>query len=302
MSRLLYNLPPLTSLAVFETAARHQSFKRAASEMNVTPSAVSHQIRALETELNTALFQRVHRGVDLTEDGETLYQTVRTAFLDIANQTDAMRSKSDQRGVTVGSTTAMSSLWLTPEISRFWRTNPEMRVNQIVSDRLDFGNARPELVISYGPYNTNGYTGHPLFRDQLLPVCAPALAKDWNPQSPNDLAKLPLIHLDAPDKRWTSWALWFDELGYSGPLRRGIVVNNYMIALQAAEDGVGMVLGWKHLVAPYLASGRLVSFDAFATPAPTSFFLSMDTRATKTLDAEALRDWIQSRSYPLLGE
>ena len=213
MSRRFYNLPLLTGLAAFEAAARHQSFKHAAEEMNVTPGAISHQIRALESELTTTLFQRVHRGVELTEDGERLFQTLRNAFLDIATQTDALRSPPDQRGVTVGSTTAMSALWLTPEISRFWRTNPEMRVNQIVSDRLDFGTVRPELVISYGSYNHAGYTGVPLFRDQLLPVCAPDLAKDWKPTSLDELARLPLIHMNAPDRRWTSWALWFEELG-----------------------------------------------------------------------------------------
>lgn len=292
MSRRFYNLPPLTALAALEAAARHQSFKKAAEELNVTPGAVSHQIRGLEEELGVALFQRVHRGVELTEDGERLFRTVRGAFLDISSQTDALRSRPTAQGVTVGATTAMSALWLTPAISRFWREHPEMRVNQIVSDRLDFGLATPELVISYGPYKEARYDGVPLFRDALIPVCAPTLAERFRPRTVEDLAAMPLIHLDAPDQRWTRWAHWFDELGYSGALRRGIVVNNYMIALQAAEDEAGMVLGWARLVSRYLESGTLVGFEDFSLPAPTSFFVSRARAASPNPELDALQAWI----------
>lgn len=274
MSRRFYNLPPLTALAAFEAAARHLSFKRAAEELNVTPGAISHQIRGLEREIGTRLFNRVHRGVELTEDAEHLFRTLRGAFLDISNRTDALRNRTRRPGVTVGATTAMSALWLTPALSQFWREHPDVRVNQVVSDTLEFGAAKPELIINYGAIRDGTYDSTPLFRDTLVPVCAPSLAELHAPKSVVDLAGMPLIHLDAPDRRWTTWAAWFEEQGYAGPLRRGIVVNNYMIALQAAEDEAGMVLGWKRLVTPYLASGRLVAFDDFAIPAPTSFFLS----------------------------
>ena len=105
---------------------------------------------------------------------------------------------------------------------------------------------------------------------------------------------MPLIHLDAPDRRWTSWALWFAEMGHSGALRRGITVNNYMIALQAAQDGAGMVLGWRRLVAPLLDSGALVGFDGFSQPAPTSFFLSRSSQ-TSGADLDDLAEWILHR-------
>ncbi len=292
MSRRFYNLPPLTALAALEAAARHQSFKHAADELNVTPGAISHQIRSLEDELGLSLFRRVHRGVELTDDGERLFRVVRGAFLDISAQTDALRERTEPKSVTVGGTTAMSSLWVTPAISQFWRQHPDMRVNQIVSDRLDFGRASPELVISYGPYKEAHYDNIPLFRDALVPVCSPALAEKYQPQTVEDLAALPLIHLDAPDRRWTRWAHWFDELGYSGPLRRGIEVNNYMIALQAAEDEAGMVLGWRRLVSRYLEIGALVAFENFSLPAPTSFFVSRNGAAVPNEDLDALQNWI----------
>ena len=292
MSRRHYNLPPLTALAAFEAAARHLSFKSAAEELNVTPGAISHQIRALESELVTSLFNRVHRGVQLTEDGELLFRSVRAAFQDISNRTDGLRNKTVRRGITIGTTTAMSALWLTPALSRFWREHPDVRVNQVVSDTLDFGASQPELIISYGANRDSNSASTALFRDTLIPVCAPALARRRAPQSIDDLATMPLIHLDAPDRRWTSWALWFEEHGYSGPLRQGIVVNNYMIALQAAEDEAGMVLGWKRLVTPHLISGRLVGFEAFSIPAPTSFFLSRSAGSLSDPSVEILADRI----------
>ena len=302
MSKRFYNLPPLKALAAFEAAARHKSFKNAAAELNVTPGAISHQIKSLEAELGLSLFHRVHRGVEVSEDGEQLFKVMRGAFLNISGQLDNLRNRAGNRGVTVGSTTAVSSLWLMPAISRFWRRDPDLRVNQVVSDTLDFGGAKPDLVISYGPYSVPEYTSAPLFRDVLIPICAPVLIEKHKPQSVEQLAALPLIHLDAPDRRWTSWSRWFAELGYSGTIRRGTKVNNYMIALQAAQDGVGMVLGWQQLVAPLLRNGTLVALGDFTVPAPTSFFLSCNPDNPSGGGADALAAWIRSTAVATSNE
>jgi DNA-binding transcriptional LysR family regulator len=287
-----YSLPALSQLSTFEAAARHLSFKRAAQELNVTPGAISHQVRALETDLGLAMFDRVHRGVELTEPGERLFRGLRGAFLDLSTLLDDLRGQAGRNGLTIGATTAMSSLWLMPAILRFWRSYPDIAINQVVSDTLDFAPPGPDLIISYGLYEAPGYRGLPLFRDTLVPVCAPALAKAHSPKTLQDLAAMPLIHLDAPDKRWTSWSRWFSDQGHKGGLRRGITVNNYTIALQAAQDGMGMVLGWRQLVHAFLSRGDLVAFDAFTTPAPTSFFLSRNLSSAQAEDAQALERWI----------
>lgn len=294
MSRKVYNLPPLTAITAFEAAARHLSFKLAAEELNVTPGAISHQIKALETELDLPLFDRRHRGVELTDAGDRLFRVVRGAFLDMSAMLDTLRGATQRNGVTVGATTAMSSLWLTPAISGFWRNWPDMRINQVVSDTLYFGQTTPDLVISYGPYPQPQFKGQPLFRDVLMPVCSPALAERHAPDTIEALAGMPLIHMDVPDTRWTGWRRWFEELGHKAPLRRGVTFNNYMIALQAAQDDVGMVLGWQRLVSPLLRSGALVAFDRFAIPAPTSFFLSRNLSIGDDPNVDALADWIRA--------
>ena len=302
MSRHYYNLPPLTSLTAFECAARHLSFKSAAIELGVTPGAVSHQVKSLENELGLSLFDRVHRGVALTDAGEMLAGRVRAAFLDLSDVLQTLRDQQNTAGVTVGATTAMSSLWLTPLVLRYWRSHPQMQVNQIVSDTLEFGHKAPELVISYGPYDYPGYSGVPLFRDQLVPVGAGTLAGTNAPATLEELAMLPLIHLDAPDKRWTSWASWFAELGCTTRLKPGIKVNNYMIALQAAQDEAGLVLGWKHLVSPLLDNGSLASIDRFSIPAPTSFFLSQNDQHSSNTALQSLQHWIMRQAQSIADE
>ncbi len=301
MSRHHYNLPPLTSLTAFECAARHLSFKLAATELGVTPGAVSHQVKALEAELGVPLFNRIHRGVELTEAGALLAGRIGVAFHDIAETLQELRGQNQPNAVTVGATTATSSLWLTPAIMRYWRTHPDVKVNQIVSDTLEFGQSIPELVISYGPYSLPGYNSTPLFRDTLLPVCSAPFAKKHAPATLEELAALPLIHLDAPDKRWTGWASWFAELGYTGKLRRGIKVNNYMIALQAAQDDAGLVLGWNHLVSPMLKNGSLLSLKAFTIPAPTSFFLSQYQQQAVNEPLQSLHNWIMEQAARAQG-
>ena len=302
MARPIYNLPSFRTLAAFEAAARHRSFKAAAEELNVTPGAISHHVRALEAELGQSLFERVHRGVELTASGRTLFEALRSAFLDLAASVERVRRPDGGRSVTVGATTAMSALWLMPTISRFWQQHPRIGVNQVLSDALDFAQASPELIVSYGPMRDSRYTGQPLFRDTLVPVCSPSFAARYPLARIEDLLAAPLVHMEAPDRSWSTWDGWFGEHGITAPLSGGTRVNNYMIALQAAEDGAGLALGWRKMIGPRLASGRLVALDAFAVPAPTSFFLMRDQRTLSHPAIAALADRLLSAGRALSGE
>ena len=134
MTRRHYSLPPLTTLSSFEAAARKLSFKDAATELNVTPGAVSHQIKALEGELGVALFDRKHRGVDLTPHGLKLFHSLERSFLDISRVLAQIQRSAEDTSVSVAATTAVSSLWLTPRITRFWKEHGNVAVNQVVSD------------------------------------------------------------------------------------------------------------------------------------------------------------------------
>lgn len=300
MVRRHYNLPPMTTLVAFEAAARHSSFKAAADELNVTPGAVSHQIKALEEALGVGLFVRVHRGVALSDEGRELFTAIRGAFSTMAGAVERLRQQDQGRALTIGATTAMAALWLTPRITRFWREHPEVAINQILSDSPAGTGPKPDLRLVYGRERGESVVNDRLFRDSLVPLAAPGLAaarglENGVPAGPEGLAVLaglPLIHLNAEGQDWTTWAEWFAALGHRGPLSRGMRVNNYMIALQAAQDGAGAVLGWRRLVTPFLRSGALQVLGDFSLPAPMGFHIARTSRGPQHPAADLVRRWL----------
>lgn len=148
------------------------------------------------------------------------------------------------------------------------------------------------MNIVYGKKKPSGQNHRELFRDFLAPVCSPNLIESLHHLPLADLATQPLIHLEADDDSWTTWHRWFSEMGYDGPLSRGTRVNNYMTALQAAQDGGGIVLGWQNLVHPILETGRLVALDKFKIPAPESFYITTPNVDIAGTNVEILQNWL----------
>jgi DNA-binding transcriptional LysR family regulator len=292
MARKHYHLPPLTTLASFEAAARHLSFKDAAAELNVTPGAVSHQIKALESEIGAALFVRRHRGVALTDQGLVLFGVLENSFSKISATLTRLRRSSEDATVTIAATTAVSSLWLTPRLTAFWKAHGGISVNQQVSDRPENNRQYVDLQIRYGNIEAEESTKFPLFRDDLVPVCSPAFAAAHTDTDLEALAQMPLIHPDADDISWTTWRTWFTELGYRGDIAKGLRVNNYTIALQAARDDVGIVLGWQRLVRPFIDRKVLVPLGPNRLKAPGSFYIVSDPDDLISANARIVRDWL----------
>ncbi|WP_171241458.1 LysR substrate-binding domain-containing protein [Ruegeria sp. HKCCA5491] len=292
MSRRHYNLPPLTTLSAFEAAARHLSFKNAAEELSVTPGAVSHQIKALEGDLGTALFQRKHRGVDLTEDGKALYEALSSSFTCISKTLGAIRNRASVEKVTVGSTTAVAALWLSPAVIRFWRDMPEVNVDQLSQDRAFRDRPDVDFFIRYGRDSDPSLTNTPLFRDHLVPVASPEVADRLIGARLDQLAAERLIHLESEDRSWTTWPEWFQQLGYSGTIPIESRVNSYSVALQLARKGAGLALGWQRLIQPMLQSGKLVTIGPHQLTAPNQFYLVGRPDEDLSDSARALKNWI----------
>jgi DNA-binding transcriptional LysR family regulator len=290
-----YDLPSMTALGCFEAAARNLGFKAAASELNVTPAAVSHQIKALETDLGQPLFRRQHRGVDLTETGAYLFVALQRGFEGISDAVTDIRGRSEDEDVVIQATTAMSAFWLTPQISRFWRSHPDIGVSQIVSDAPPAG-GRADLSIHYGEIPCNGGACRHLFRDNILALGTPDYAAQQGIGGLDDLLNAPLIHVTAEDRHWTGWADWFAATGHGTPCGRRLAVNNYMIALQMAQDSLGAVLGWDGLVRPLLARGALVELVPRRVPSPYGFYLRVHSGASDK--ARLFGDWLVASQQP----
>ncbi|MCW2242000.1 LysR substrate-binding domain-containing protein [Azospirillum canadense] len=293
MTSRFYRLPSLTALATFEASARHRSVKRAAEELNVTPGAVSRQIKGLEEELGIQLFGRSQSGMALTSEGETLYATLSDAFRRTADTVDAIRAGRPQRPVTLACTDAFAKCWLMPRMSDFWHRFPDIVVNHLVTDNAHgFRRAEVDLRIRYGLGAWPDEISVQLFEETIYPVASPALAERYRGIALADLPALPLLHVDWVDPDWTGW----DEF-----LRRGNIphapllgrrFSNFAFALQACQAGQGVAIGWHRMVREHVAAGTLVPLTDLKLRAPGAYYLTWNRNLAMSDAVRTVRDWI----------
>lgn len=293
MARRYYQLPSLTSLNVFDACARHGSFTAAAAELGVTLGAVSRQIKALEAELECPLFQRHHRGVELTAEGLDLFQVLSSSFQQIGRLCRNLRKRAASQEVTIAANTAFASLWLMPRLGGFWRQHRDINLNHAISDNpADPGFAKADIRIRYGDGRWRGERAVKLFDDRIYPVCGGELAAQARLKHPGDLLQFPLLQLDSVDPAWTGWEAWLREWNCDAARASFRRFNNYVVALQAAEDNQGIVLGWDSLVESLISQGRLHRPGKFEIDAPGSFYLTWDANRALSAAASRLRDWL----------
>lgn len=293
MVRRHYNLPSLNALAAFESAARHLSLTRAASELNVTPGAVSKQVKSLEAEIGRPLFVRLHRALRLTADGETVFNSLRDAFERTSACLQAVSASGTMRTVSIGSTMAMAQLWLMPRLGDFWATHQDIVIDHMISDRVhELHRNEADLRIRYGDGARPDEEAAKLFGDEIAPVASPGFLAQHRIRSVRDLANLPLLSIEGVDWTWTGWADFFAATGVSHRKLSVRRFNSYVIALQAAQNGQGVVLGWMRLVRPLLASGGLVAVTPDRMTAPQTYYVTWNARSPLSKEAEILRDWL----------
>jgi len=287
------DLPSLAALRTFEAAARHLSFKNAAAELNVTASAVSRQIKALEDEIGLPLFRRGYRQVELTSEGRELHEVLARSFGEVAHCVGALRGRRQGRRITVGATSAFTHYWLMPRLGRFWARHDSV-VDHVLSDReADLTSSRIDISIRYGTGSWDGQDSARLFADLVYPVAAPgqpevaAVERD-----PAALLEARLIELSGVDARWLDWSGFLRQAGVSGQPRRLRHVNSYIIAVEAAMSGQGVTLGWHRLVRPFVEAGRLVRVGAASVRTPDAYHVAWRHSRTLPPEVAAFRDWL----------
>ena len=192
------SLPPLNSLRAFEAAARHLSFTKAAGELNVTPAAISHQIKALEEFLGVVLFRRLTRALRLTDAGQAAFPKVREGFDKLAEAVEILRAEEESKVLTVSVSPSFGAKWLVPRLDRFRAAHPDLEIRIDATDRLaDFQGDNVDVALRYGMGNYPGLLVDKLFGAEMVPVCSPDLLDGPQPlQRPQDLAHHTLLHLD----------------------------------------------------------------------------------------------------------
>jgi len=287
-------LPSLNGLRAFEAAARHLSFTAAATELNVTQTAISHQIRRLEAELGIRLFVRQNRSLTLTAEAREYLPGIRAAFNDLRLATDRLLRKDNDRVLTVSTLASFAAKWLLPRLSSFQQAHPEIDVRITSSMALvDFRRDDVDAAIRYGRGHWSGLRADWLTADELFPVCSPELLKGGKPlKSPEDLAHHTLLHTSGGYD--DDWRLWLTAAGLPPVISKqpGLSFDLILMTVQAAIDGLGVALGRTTYVQDDIAKGRLVVPFKIALPADAGFYLVSPQARAESPKLAAFRRWL----------
>jgi LysR family glycine cleavage system transcriptional activator len=295
MQSLRTRLPPVNSLVAFEASARHLSFTRAADELTISREAVSRHIRILEGHLGVKLFNRMHRAIELTKEGEAFRSAVQRSLEDIAGAADGLRGGSGRPKLIVSATIAISSFWLTPRLPRFRADHPDAEIRVVVSDApVRSITERFDFAVRYGDGAWPGYTATHLFDVTSTPVCSPGYAQASGAiETPGDLVGHTLLNLDGTVHATEDWTWWLSGQGVPAGAELTLLgFDNYANVIQAALEGQGIALGFSGIVDQLLERGALVRpVDASLSRGQGVFAL---TPAGSTLKppARTFFDWI----------
>ena len=285
-------LPSLNGLRAFEAAARHQSFTRAAEELNVTQTAVSHQIRTLEERLGLKLFNRRGPALQLTEAARDYLPSVRSAFDELYDATERLTRRDGDATLTVSTLTSFAAKWLVPRLGGFQDLHPEISIRITTSTvSVDFDRDDVDVAIRYGRGDWPGLRADRLIREDIFPVCSPKLLDGSHPLArPDDLVHHTLLHMVGFREDWQVWltAAKVDDVDPSSGLRFDLMVN----ALQAAIDGLGVALGRTPLVERDLATGRLVAPFDISLPIESAYYVVAPEQTADRPKIEAFREWL----------
>jgi LysR family glycine cleavage system transcriptional activator len=288
-------LPSLNGLRAFEAAARHLSFTRAASELNVTQTAISHQIKRLEDELGIRLFIRQNRNLALTPQARDYLPLVRAAFDDLRLATERLLRKDGGKVLTVSTLASLAAKWLLPRLSAFQAEHPDIDVRITTSINLvDFKTDDVDAAIRYGRGHWPGVRAEWLMADELFPVCSPALLQGKPLRCPEDLAQHTLLHTSGGYD--DDWRLWLTAAGLPAAISKhgGPSFDMILMTLQAAIDGLGVALGRTSYVQDDIAKGRLVVPFTIALPADAGFYLVSPEGRTDPPKMRAFRQWLKA--------
>ena len=294
MQHIRKKLPHLDPLIAFEAAARLSSFALAARELNVTAPAVSQQIRSLETSLGVSLFQRGHRSVQLTDRGRLFQNSVSIALTHLANAADEVRIDENFQQLQIVTDTSIASMWLVPGLQRFESCHPECTARLITTDvQAELLNSDFQIAIVHGQGNWVGYDSVLLFEEEVFPVCTPGyLDRFPTGLKFEDIPLTDLLDLEYEQWHWMNWAIWLTETGLRLPdTPRKMKMNNYPLIIDAACNGAGLALGWKHLVDDHLANGTLVRPFSETVKTQNGYYMIWPFNTEMAPIAAAFHDW-----------
>ncbi|NUZ08147.1 LysR substrate-binding domain-containing protein [Piscinibacter koreensis] len=297
MSQRRFDLPPLDTLEAFEAAARHLSFTRAGDELALTQSAISRQIKLLEDRLGVVLFRRLHRSLELTDDGRVLERATSTALEQLDRACIELRRADRVRPIVVATTPGFAGLWLIPRISGFSASRPHVDV------RISAGNALSNLArdgvdvaIRYLPVDGVPAGALRLFGDVVFPVCSPRLLRDpARPLAEPDHLRQHVLLLAEPDggNHLQDWPLWLHAMKLP-ELRPASVLHfsSYDQLIHAAIAGQGVALGKSPLIDRFLKEKKLVTPFRREVASARSYYMLLSEAGAAKPEVREFADWL----------
>ncbi|HEX9585780.1 MAG TPA: transcriptional regulator GcvA [Gammaproteobacteria bacterium] len=288
---MVRRLPSLNALRAFEAGARHLSFTRAAEELSVTQTAISHQVRHLEDQLGVKLFERRTRELRLTPSGSMLYPAVAESLDGMAEAVARVRAVPVSRPLTVSVTPTFGARWLAQRLGRFWREHPDVDLRLHHSVQLvDLRRDDVDLAIRFGRGQWPGLDAEKLMRAQATPLCSPKLLSGENAlRTPADLRHHVLIH----EKDYQEWTEWLAAAGVNEiDSQRGPIIDDPNAIIRSTIEGDGVMIAIPEVLSPEIESGRLVApFVSEPDPAFAYYLVSLPGAMSRP-DVRAFRDFL----------
>lgn len=293
-------LPPLNSIRAFEAAARHLSFSKAADELNVTPGAVSQQVKVLEDYLNIRLFKRKNRMILLTDEAQLSLSLLSNGLDQLAQGIDKIREHTMDKPLTITASPTFASRWLLPRLTNFKKQYPSIDVRIDASNELcDLVNDDVDVAIRFGDGNYPGLETDFLFSQSVIPVGRPSFLEGENKiQYPEDLKHHTLLHTRGDyfmidNNTHVDWEMWFATVGVNGiDTERGLHFSQYNLLIEAAVRGQGVALVGDAVISDELKSGQLIKlFEETDIPLSFSYYLCYPSDIN-TSRVKVFRQWI----------
>lgn len=288
-------LPPIANLQAFEAVARRRSFALAAAELNLTASAISHQVSRLEAQLDIRLFERSAHGVRLSPAGEHYLMHVGAALNAIATATDDLRH-GIRNSLYVHSAPSIASLWLMPRLHHFAQAYPEISLNLSAAHTpSDFALGQADIDIRYGIPQWGDLVVEPLFEEAIVPLASPAFIKAHKLKRAEQLLDLPLIQSNVSIVQWSDWFGRFTRL--RAPDRFSLRFDRAQMSLDAATQGLGVALESAVNAGGHLADGRLKApFGMDQAVRVKAHFAVYPERHAKRPAVDAFLSWLHSEA------
>ncbi|PHM36660.1 transcriptional regulator GcvA [Xenorhabdus innexi] len=289
-------LPPLNALRVFDAAARHLSFTKAAEELFVTQAAVSHQMKSLEDFLGLKLFRRRNRSLLLTEEGQSYYLDIKEIFTAINEATRKLQARSAKGALTVSLSPSFAIQWLVPRLSGFNQSFPGIDVRIQAVDREEDKLADDvDVAIFYGRGNWPGLRTDRLYPEYLLPVCSPSLLMGERPlKTPADLVNHTLLH-DSSRRDWQAYIRQLDMQQLIN-VQQGPIFSHSAMVIQAAVHGQGVALANNVMAQNEIDAGRLVCPFNDVLVSKNAFYLVCHDNQAELGKIAAFRKWILAQA------